>query len=169
MIIGIAGKAGSGKGTVAKVLVEQYGFKELAFASPLKIMLASIGWAEPSRDKKEELIEGFEFTWRQAAQALGTEWGRALDPDIWVKITLQDSLRYINVVFSDVRFQNEALAVRERGILLHVEGRATTAKGSSASHPSEAGVLKSPVDHVLDNSKDPEHLERQIHKLLSIR
>lgn len=36
MIIGITGKAGSGKSTAAKVLVEQHGFVEVGLADPLK-------------------------------------------------------------------------------------------------------------------------------------
>jgi dephospho-CoA kinase len=39
MIIGLSGYAQSGKDTVAKVLVEKYGYRRVAFADPIRDLL----------------------------------------------------------------------------------------------------------------------------------
>lgn len=155
-IVGFTGKAGSGKDTLADYLVESRHYIKVSFAGPLKSMLAQVGFPEPKdRATKELPIAGFSFTWRDAAQKLGTEWGRALDPDIWVKIMegllqrLSDDAR---VVFSDVRFDNEAEMIRRLGgKVVHVTGRAADL-GANAGHSSEAGVRWADGDVALDNS-----------------
>lgn len=157
-IIGVAGPAGAGKDTVADYLVSQYGFVKLAFAGPLKAMLAAGGLAEPAdRALKEEKIEGFSFTWRRAAQTLGTEWGRALDPDIWTKMAMNQAIdlqvQGKSVVFSDVRFENEGQIIRAfHGRVLHLIGRKIE-MGAAAAHASETGVLFHPSrDALIENA-----------------
>jgi hypothetical protein len=82
-----------------------------------------------NRELKEEpmaFLGG--FTPRQIMQTLGTEWGReALHKDFWVGIaaarverTLGHSYRRskritINIIFDDVRFENEAQMIRAFG------------------------------------------------------
>lgn len=155
MIIGFTGKAGSGKDTLADHLVNDFSFRKMSFAHTLKAMMVVAGFAEPyDRAEKEQLIPGFNFTWREAAQRLGTEWGRALDPDIWVKIqerVLAALPAGTNVVFSDVRFDNEAAMIRRLGgKILHVTGRAADL-GENAGHASEAGVMWADGDVVITN------------------
>lgn len=161
MLIGITGPAGAGKDTVADMLVER-GFVKLAFAGPLKEMLAVIGMPEPAdRALKEAQIEGFDFTWRRAIQTLGTEWGRGLDWDIWTKIVgcrihnLLAAQEYVgataHIVLSDVRFENEAMMIRQLGgCVVHLEGRKVDL-GSAAGHVSEQGLRKEANDYVLPN------------------
>jgi hypothetical protein len=155
-LVGITGKAGSGKDTIADYLVAEHGFTKLSFAGPLKAMLAAAGMPEPAnRDDKEKLIDGFDFTWREAAQTLGTDWGRALDPNIWVKVVGQRILRSalgVRFVLSDVRFDNEAEMIRRLGgKMLFVYGRKVNL-GANAAHVSEAGVMFYPSrDHTIDN------------------
>ena len=169
MILGIAGPAGAGKDTVADYLVSQHGFVKLAFAGPLKEMLAAAGFPEPAdRDDKEKQLFGFNFTWRQAAQQLGTEWGRALDRNIWVKIVSQRAIECIgrgqNVVLSDVRFENEAVLIRGplEGAILHLVGRQADI-GDAASHVSESGVAFDPrSDFRINNSGHLELLYEQV-------
>ena len=48
-------------------------------------------------------------------QTLGTEWGRTVDPDLWVNTTLKETARHQKVVISDVRFENEARAIIAAG------------------------------------------------------
>lgn len=154
-IIGITGKAGSGKDTVADWLVRNQGYIKLSWAEPLKAALAAMGFPEPiNRSDKEKQIEGFDFSWRQAAQTLGTEWGRALDPNIWVKIATQRMRRAGDkYVIADVRFENEAAAIRAAGgKMLFLTGRQCEL-GNAAGHVSEAGVEYYPsLDSMIDNS-----------------
>jgi hypothetical protein len=152
MIIGICGLAGSGKDTAADYLVARYGFEKISFATIMKKMLAVAGLPEPTnRDDKEKLVEGFPFTWRHAAQTIGTEWGRmCLEEDIWVKLTmnsLDDSKDY---VVSDVRFDNEASAILAKGGIIKLTGREVDLH-SSAAHISEKGLQETLISATIPN------------------
>jgi hypothetical protein len=170
MLVGITGPAGSGKDTVADYLVREHGFVKLSFAGPLKAMLAAAGMPEPAdRALKEHMVPGFTFTWREAAQTLGTQWGRALDPEIWVKVVEQrllsaaPSARY---VLSDVRFENEAAMIRRcGGTVLHMTGRAADL-GVNAAHASEAGIAVFAQDWVVANGGALENTFRRVDQIL---
>lgn len=168
MLIGMTGKAGAGKDTSADYLVEHYGFKKLSFAGPLKAMLAAGGFPEPAdRELKEQAVPGFDFTWREAAQKLGTEWGRSLDTNIWTKIV---KCQIINsphsYVLSDVRHNNEADMIRELGgLILHIEGKQANL-GSNSGHSSEAGVDFVTGDRTVDNSTSHTYLHAQLQSLM---
>jgi hypothetical protein len=163
ILAGMTGKAGAGKDTLADYLVREHGFTKLSFAGPLKAMLAAAGMPEPaSRELKEMPVPGFDFTWREAAQKLGTEWGRALDAEIWTKVVEQRIAREAALyslpgtgprfVLSDVRFENEAAMIRRLGgKVLHVTGRAADL-GANAGHASEAGIAVVEGDIEIDNS-----------------
>lgn len=170
MIIGIIGKAGSGKDTVADYLVSKYGFTKVSFASILKDMLSVAGLPEPSnRDDKEKVVGGFDFTWRHAAQTLGTEWGRnCLDKDIWVKLTMKNLGDGINYVFSDVRFDNEAKAIKEAGgFNIKLIGREVEL-GESGTHPSEAGVSEELISQVINNDSSLQDLYLKVNSTISV-
>lgn len=101
------------------------------------------------------------FSWRQAAQTLGTEWGRALNPDLWV-LLMERALTALapdaRVVISDVRFENEAEMIhRLGGSLVHLVGRRADL-GDAAAHASEARLPGYCVDFVIGNDKEVSHL-----------
>ena len=153
MIIGLAGKAGSGKDTVGDWMVEQAGFEKVSFAEPIYAALAAMGFPAPAtREEKEAKIKGFDFSWRQAAQTLGTEWGRGLDKHLWLKI-VESKLRSSNpIVVTDVRFENEALMIRKLGgYIIHIHGRGSFL-GERALHTSENGLEVYPEDWTIENS-----------------
>lgn len=164
-LIGITGRAGAGKDTVADSLVTRHGFTKISWADSLKAGMAAMGFPEPAnREDKEKLIPGFNFSWREAAQKLGTEWGRHLDPDIWLKTTERRMRRATDrFVIADVRFNNEADMVRRKGgVMLFLHGRAADL-GENAGHASEAGVLFKPEhDHMIDNGLDFEFTQQQV-------
>ncbi len=169
MIITLTGPAGAGKDTVADYLVKNHGFVKVSWATPLKRALASMGFPEPAnREDKEKLIEGYPFSWRQAAQRLGTEFGRALDPDIWVKqlITHLEQQPNMRWVISDTRFENEAARVRAAGgKVVHITGRKADL-GAAAGHASEVGVPKEAGDYLLGNHADIETLLRHAEQMV---
>jgi hypothetical protein len=127
-LIAVTGFAGAGKDSVRAVL-EKYGYIGLAFADPMKAMLGSLydmcGVDKDhmhARELKEKCIPAFGKSYREMAQALGTEWARELDPDFWVKVMgarLDDMLvttfGTTKFVISDLRFLNEAAWVKSRG------------------------------------------------------
>lgn len=155
-LVGITGRAGAGKDTIADYIVENHRFLKLSFAGPLKAALAVMELPEPKdRSLKEQLIPGFNFSWREAAQKLGTEWGRGLDPDIWVKIMEKKLAHFADdarIVFSDVRFENEAAMIRRLGgKVLSVRGREVDLR-TLRMHASEAGLRIDSIDALIDNS-----------------
>lgn len=123
MVIGLTGRAGSGKSVAALYLVENRGFIRVPFAAPLKRMLRSLGLTdrETDGDLKEapsDVLLG--ATPRHAMQRFGTEWGRNLiHPDLWVELWRRDVNRLIagghSVVADDCRFHNEVLTLRQLG------------------------------------------------------
>ena len=169
MIIGLTGAGGAGKDTVADHLVKHYGFIKLSWATPLKRGLAAMGFPEPAdRADKEKVIEGFDFSWRQAAQALGTEWGRALDPKIWIKLVgqIMEEQPRVHWVISDCRFENEALVVRRLGgQVWHLRGRQADL-GVAAGHVSESGLVHGERDEVIHNIGTVEQLYLQVDHLM---
>ena len=159
-LIGIVGKAGSGKDTVADFLAAEYGYVKISFASTLKRMLVTCGLPEPSdRDLKEAKVEGFDFTWRKAAQTLGDEWGRqCLDPDIWVKLTMRNLKSDGKYVISDVRYTNEQFAIiNAGGQMINLYGREVDL-GDMANHASEKLPYPSAFAHKIWNDGPVEKL-----------
>jgi len=166
IIIGLAGQAGTGKDTVRELLEDQ-GFVGFAFADPIRSMLRELltgnGISDEyidSRELKESIIPELGVSYRQMAQTLGTEWGRALQPDLWLRLagaymadvranTWADST---NFVISDVRFANEAQWVRDQGGVIWRVVRPDAV--AVREHISELDLLHFNHDHVIDNSGD---------------
>lgn len=171
MLIGIAGKAGSGKDTVGNYLGSKHHFVRTAFAGPLKQMLCSIGINEPAREDKEKIMPEWGFSYRQAAQLLGTEWGRALNPDIWLNIMERRITANIKfgaaTVVTDVRFENEADLIRSRGgHIVHLLGRSY--KTDNAEHKSETGVIfNAASDILLVNNGTLEQLFKAVDSIIN--
>lgn len=141
MIIGLLGSIGSGKNTVADILVRNHSFSRYSFASTLKDATADIfGWprnllegdTEQGRKWREEVDEWWaekmgmpEFTPRLALQLLGTEVFRThFHQDIWINSLLYQLEAQPNTlkVISDARFANEIEAIRSAGgIIVRVD------------------------------------------------
>lgn len=171
-LIALTGPAGSGKSTAAAALAEQ-GWTRTRFAAPLKAMLAAL-YAEAGLDAKAVAlrIEGglkeapcpilAGRTPRHAMQTLGTEWGREMiAPALWVRLWERRARALLDagvrMVVEDVRFDDEADAVRSLGGLVVALERPRLAW--SGAHVSEAGVA---ADVAVVNACAPEELARAI-------
>lgn len=154
-LIGLYGRATSGKGAVADTLVEA-GWHRVKFAGPGKAMLRTL-LTEAGVDpfEIEEMIEGSlkevphdalaGKSPRHAMQTLGTEWGReCMASDLWVSIAMlkvhalmwQDR----RVVIDDVRFANEVAAIKAfDGKMVHVVRPGMDAI-PDGDHSSEGGL-----------------------------
>ena len=168
MIVGITGFIGSGKDTVAKMLVEK-GAVQDSFAAPLKDLCASVfGWPRDmlqgdtieSRDFREtpdmywtRKLGIDQFTPRLALQLLGTEIMRThFNQDIWL-----DSLEYRIrkqaqedqiVVVSDARFKNELDLIKQLdGIVIHVIRNDMPEWYETAAHANKGSV---PAKHTME-------------------
>ncbi len=132
MIIGLCGFAGSGKGTLADILVENHNFRKISFATKLKdVASVMFGWdrdllegiTDESRAWREEIDEYWsneleqEVTPRIVLQIFGTDCVRNnLHNNIWVSIikkTLIDNPD-VNWVIPDIRFPNEVDVIQQQ-------------------------------------------------------
>lgn len=159
-IIGLSGYARSGKDEAAKVLVEKFGFVQVAFADKLREVLYQLnpvvdmgfdddidlepiylqevidqtGW-----DGYKETDHGPEI--RRLLQRLGTEAGRqTLWDTIWIDAAFAGLPDDAKVVVSDARFFNEFDAIRERGGKIWRIERPGV--GPVSDHPSETEAPK---------------------------
>lgn len=157
IVVGMTGAAGAGKDTVADRLVEQYGFEKRAFAGPLKrVLLAQnpIIGNDPYTGRPVYLGDAIaRYTeagvklvfpeYRRLMQRLGTEGIRAISPDFWINAVLNEGFEETGkYVFTDVRFPNEAAAVRTLGgVLCHVERDALPSPVIAHSSENLAGRM----------------------------
>lgn len=160
MIIGISGKAGSGKDTAAKMLEVLYAnpnisyedfvnkrYKNFAdiqivhFADSLKEtaqVLFRIGeWETNTQEGKKTTINWIGKTVRELLQGIGQGLRDAIDPNLWVKILFANTEGWSNYIIADVRYPNEVYAIKERnGILIRIDR-----KGAGAgNHSSETAL-----------------------------
>ena len=165
MIIGFAGKAGSGKSTAASYLTTHKGFTEYQFALPIKECLAHLFGVPLSSFEdaafKNSIIPNTDVTYRHAMQTLGTDWGRnAISKDIWLLIA-QQRLSQIkgNVVITDVRFDNEAQLIRSLGgYIIHIERTGSDYWNiREGNHESEAGITHEAGDLYIKNQEGNIH------------
>jgi hypothetical protein len=136
-LIGLTGAAGTGKDTAGQLLADIALNSGLAatcsgFADPIRAMLGAIIPAEymSERSLKEAPVPVIGYSYRELAQTLGTDYGRAQMPGLWVRLkerALFDASRApmtkpVLHIVTDVRFEDEAAWVRRHGghiICLH--------------------------------------------------
>lgn len=159
MIIGLCGAAGAGKDTVADRLVEEHGFRKIAFAEPLYAAVSAITGLSveqlKDRSRKENTLGWISCSPRRLLQSLGTEWGREMiHPEIWIMSTMQRIADDGDYVITDVRFNNEAEAVLARGgaVWRVVRPGGSTLTTEAAAHASEAGVADKYIDEQIANT-----------------
>lgn len=169
-LIGLTGPAGCGKDTVGSLINARYGHEPKALAAPLKRALNTMfGWTMrqwDDREWKERTIPHLGKSPREMAQTLGTEWGRNLvHNDVWVLAALGNEPDDSRVVITDVRFDNEARAIRSRGGVVLCIWR----DGCSpvAAHSSEAGVNDELIDWYVDNNGTVHDLAGEVREALT--
>ncbi len=104
-------------------------------------------------DQKGYVLRQFKSP-REALQFIGTEVLRATDPDCHVKATLASIIASggVNLVNDDLRFDNEAQAIKDMGgYIVKVEREGAETKQGIAGHSSEAGINLMFVDMVFVN------------------
>lgn len=158
------GYAQSGKDTAATFL-RDYGYERVAFADPLREMLAAINplvadTHDPSnlwRLRRLVDVLGWDVAKtefpeiRGLLQRLGTEAGRVVLGDhIWVDTALRRIEGASRYVFTDVRFPNEAEAIEGRGGVLWRVVRPGTEPVNA--HPSETALDGWPAEIIWNGS-----------------
>lgn len=170
-LVGFCGPMGAGKTTAANILKTR-GYLGMKMAAPLKAMLKVIGLTDFEIEGGGKEIPTALLCWktpRYAMQTIGTEWGRDLiGEDFWVRAWSRAVRGQLEkgklIVCDDIRFQNEADALRALGGKL-IEVRRPGAKRSE-THVTERVEIE--PDAVLNNDGNVEQLILETHRLLRI-
>lgn len=177
-LIGVVGLARSGKDTAADYLAERLSLQKYAFAEPLKTMLKSVFGDHFHEGDRSGICPETGVSYRKMMQTLGSEWGRGLNPDIWIHLVERKwrsvGMPYNGMVLSDVRFDSEAFwLTNNRGILLEIR------RGSPPSrawwkfwqrpHVSERGISEGFERYVIYNNGTLEELYSQLDGFINRR
>lgn len=171
-VVGLSGWARAGKDTVADYLVTNYGYRKMSFADPMKEALVKlnpmihvgnnlvylgsvidkIGWED---------LKGLSPEIRPLLQRFGTEVGREMfGENFWVDYALDSVPNGSKIVFADVRFPNEADAIKNLGgnvVRIEREGF-----GPANDHISEHALDEYKFDEKIYNNEGIEELHNKV-------
>ena len=200
MRIAFAGPRATGKTTLAEYLVKHHGFTRMSLATPIKRIIAGapadsyeryqflLSWGRELFPGRLVLAARFaseatrvlstERDPGRRAQLIGTDVGRALDQEVWIRYLLEH-LPDGHVVVDDVRFRNECEALRATGFrlvrltappeVLAARLAVRAAERRDPGHASERGLEGIPDDYwgaVLDTSEPFEATVARLEALL---
>jgi len=168
-IIGIVGYMQTGKSTVARTLFE-HGFTRVKFSQPLKDMLLALPGITVEHTEgalkaaPQAMLSG--RTPRYALQTLGTDWARhMMGEDFWVDCWRNAILGEELVVAEDVRFLNEAKAIREVGGELW---RIKREGFNGDTHYSEREIELIDCDTIITNNSTVINLELMAESIVTV-
>jgi energy-coupling factor transporter ATP-binding protein EcfA2 len=181
--VGIAGKKGTGKNTLAEMLkeaMEDEGVKVAitGFANPLKLSVyrlftgdlkateeRAVQWVDHRKGDWEVTLDshttwGERESFRQFLQRYGTEAHRdTFGENFWVEQALNEFkwAKYDFVILADVRFENEAEAIQDTGGFILNMKRTTPQDGDT--HVSEKDLPNDYVDMYVNNEGHMDQLQ----------
>lgn len=163
MIVGLGYQKGSGKDTLADLMVKHLGYKKISFADPLKrglMEMLGLSHEQVYGSQKEVVDHYWGRSPREMLQFVGTDlMRRQFDASVWVRSTLRAIERepQTNWVVPDCRFPNEGLAISAMGgILVKVE-RPALVTNHLSKHDSETQGRLIDWDYVINNIEgDPD-------------
>ena len=171
MIIGLSGYAQSGKDTVAELLCLNYGYTRMSFAEPMRDAIYTLNPIVFNLNSRvADLVD--EHGWdvakanpevRRLLQVFGTDIGRnKFGENFWVQQAF-DKLESDKVVFSDVRFPNEAKEIQQYGGQVWRINRHNHVPVNS--HKSEHAMDNFMFKHVLYNDGTVDDLADEVFML----
>ena len=177
-IIGLAGKAGSGKDTAGAFLSTYHGYRRFAYADALKRAALDINPIifDDERLAPLVVVHGMDFVKRAYPEArrflqeLGTSM-RGVDEQIWLRPL--DMMAFAlapesGIVVTDVRFDNEAQQIIDLGgIVVNIVRTGAGLSGAEANHASEAGVSEDLIDTTIHNDGSLEDLRSAVASLVN--
>lgn len=191
LLIGVYGRARSGKDTAADYLAKRLTLYKYAFAEPLKTMLKSVFGDHFHEGDRSGICPETGVSYRVMMQTLGTEWGRVLNENVWVNLVgkkwdwvqrgcpfdtpvgevsnvwLGDvPISSQGMVLSDVRFNSEAEWIRDHGGLVVYIHRDAEKQVGVLGHASELGICPTLVDYTVDNNGTLSQLYQNLENLI---
>lgn len=168
-LIGISGDVGSGKDSIAQVLVESCDFERFAFGDDIKFASAALYDIPLCLLVDPETKNGFHpnagNTLRNLMRFVGSEIFRAIDPNIWIT-GLETKIRTCeasNVVLSDLRTKTEL------DFLTQYHGKHWKAirpdnpySANMSTHSTDIELADEPVDCVVLNNGSLTDLKTQV-------
>jgi len=167
LIIGVHGFKQSGKDTLARLLVDEFGYERVAFADrvkeaihvifgvPRKLLYGSdkdkqkpsgVRWEDLQDISRDTRDDPEVLSIRELLQIFATEICRSKIPSIWYRyLPLPEGKR---LVISDLRFRNEAEFLLNRGAHLVKVVRPSV---GGMDHESEQGLPDSMMNCVISN------------------
>lgn len=184
MIISITGKIGSGKDTIADIIMQYtpyHNWEIKKYAGKLKDIAEILSGVpkinfEDQEFKKQDMGAEWEMTYRDLLQKLGTEAMRnGLHKNVWVNALFADykgqqnadgSFSHPNWLITDTRFPNELEAAKtHNGITIKVVRESGNTIGTT--HTSETALDDyTKWDYIVDNNGSLEDLKTQVLSIL---
>lgn len=176
MLIGISGYARSGKDTFAGFLVQDHGFKKIAFADLLKEVVYVLN---PIVDpivgfRVNDFVDDYGWDYakenvpeiRKLLQRMGTEAGRnLLGEDIWVDAAFRNMESGTDYCISDMRFPNEAQRIVDnKGLTVRIN---RTGVGPINNHWGEIALDDWSFDHIVNNDSNLDYLREIADKIIN--
>jgi dephospho-CoA kinase len=170
-IIGITGKKGSGKDTIGNYLVDNHGFKRLAFADTLKDVCKLVFGLDHDQLYRPELKEVKDSYWehspREILQTVGTDLFRDtlseklenMDQNIWIRSLEKKIMKNIDegntkFVITDVRFKNEYEFIKKyNGIVWSITRNIDNNNNDNHKSENELKEYELEYDNIFVNNK----------------
>lgn len=170
MLVGLCGKSGCGKDTVADFIVKEYKFTKRSMATPLKNSIKELFCLTDDQlydpKLKNVVIPKWNKSPRDLCQILGTDMLRnKFDEDIFTKnmeaFIIENE---INIIIPDVRFQNEINLIKKYGGTVWNIDRNQKLEDYHL-HESECQILN--ADEIIYNNKSIDDLHNKIKSLMN--
>ena len=175
MILGLSGYAQSGKDEVANILVKDYAFERIAFADAIRDLLGKMTLALEDGMPLEMLVRTHNWEYikknypstRKYLQELGFAAREVLGEDIWVIAAINKMYDpHINYVVTDVRFENEAVMIKQMGGQIWRIRRNDV--GPINDHISEIALDDYKFDQILKNEGSLDDLKQRLDERMKL-
>jgi energy-coupling factor transporter ATP-binding protein EcfA2 len=176
-LIGLSGRRGSGKDTVARLIQQlqpEHSWQIRSFGDSIKSVCAALTGEDVapyySQAGKAALVPTFRRTRGEMLQQVGQAL-RVWEPLVWVDAFFAALPSDAFVLVPDIRYANEADPICARGgLMLRVEGDPLRQRGDGTrddSHPSETSMDDYPsFTATIHNTGTPNELRQQVQNLL---